>query len=275
MNERETDNMGYNNLLNNLKSGNDLKGNMILKDHGLNLDLLDLYTLKVNSIYESNNLSLRLVNSCNEEKGRVYNALCFSKSGKKPYYAKNDYRIFRKDFLKAINLNNYTEVYDIKSEIPRVTYWLETGKFFEIKDFYQTDQLEREEAKKLAMRCYFDKSLKMGQHHWLLARHKELAKEMNVSLKDFTLTAGTKTKERDKFEIMWNHIHSLMNPIGPKIFHWTSLIELMVIEKMWKKHNILIVNVYDGFYSDKDCGKLIEKELADTVEELYKGVKHE
>jgi hypothetical protein len=66
-----------------------------------------------------------------------------------------------------------------------------------------------------------------------------------------------------------------MNPIGPKIFHWTSLIELMVIEKMWENHNILIVNVYDGFYSDKDCGGLIEKALADTVEELYKGVKHE
>jgi hypothetical protein len=266
---------GYmgNNILYNIKSGNDFKDNIILNDHDLNLDLIDYYTLKINSIYKSNNLDLRLVNSCNEIKGRVYNALCFSKSGKKSYYDKNDYRLFRTDLLKAINLGNYTEVYDIKSEIPRVSYWLETGKFFEIKDFYDVDQLGREEAKKLSMRCYFDKSLKAGRHHWLLAKHKELARDMNINPKDFTLTEETKSEERTKFEIMWNHIHGLMKPVGPKIFHWTSLIELMVIDRMWEDYKVLIVNVYDGFYSNHDCGLLIERVLTEIIDELYKGLK--
>jgi hypothetical protein len=53
---------------------------------------------------------------------------------------------------------NYEEVFDIKSEIPRITAWLQNKD--DNCDFWEVKGLNRQYVKdNYAMRCYFEPSL--------------------------------------------------------------------------------------------------------------------
>lgn len=201
-------------------------------------------------------------------KGRVFNNLSLTKSGKKEY-KKQDFRINRDDYLKSIELNNYGEIYDIKSEIPRLTDYLNGNHdFFEIDDYYKyfLDNvnykdilMDRQNVKDLFMRCYFSKTL------------NESYKNYNFSVKN---KYGGYSKEN--YGKLYNEIDKI-GKLGNEIFLWTSLLELYVLDDIYKRIGIKLLNVYDGFYGDlrkkEELRKEIEKSIvfaAEKVKNLFK-----
>jgi len=197
--------------------------------------------------------NLRIEN--NEFKGRVFNALCFTKSGKKHYMA-SDKRLLRADLLKAIGLPDYKEVFDIKSQIPRLTYILQNGNYDDVDDFYVIDGVERQIVKRLSMYAYFDKSKKLGAWHscrWFLNEYFN-----NNERNDEELREKAKEQFSKWFGTIWGHYRKLFIPIGNEIFLWTSLWEQLIIKEARERLGAHIVNVYDGFYYNDD---LIRDEL--------------
>ena len=178
-------------------------------------------------------------------KGRVLSSLCLTKSGKKPLYSKHDHRLYRNDYLKSINLGHYSEIYDIKSEVPRVSDYLSgSNDFYHIPDYYthfltqtgfnngleingQKIYMNRDDVKGLFMRCYFSKSLDESYRHYCFGRKNGYSKEA--------------------FSILWNEVRKV-NPIGKEIFLWTSLIELYTLDEIYKTTGEKVLNVYDCFY---------------------------
>jgi len=199
-------------------------------------------------------------------KGRVVNSLCSTKSGKKTYLS-TDKRWLRSDYLKAYGYSNFYEVFDIKNQIPRLTYILQGGNYDDIDDFYQIDGLDRKTVKEFSMSAYFDKSLKAGAWH-----------KCRLFLNKEKVTDKSAIEKLHKhyikyFGIVWNHYRTLFNPIGPEIFLWTSLWEQLIIKEAREKLGVNILNVYDSFYYKKDISKelnQIAKETSKEVVRLYK-----
>ena len=200
---------------------------------------------------------LRLKNSCRWEewttgskkirkhenyRGRVTNALCFTKSGKREY-KRQDSRPLRQTLLTQLGLGDYREVYDIKSQIPRVSHFLTSDVgFFEIDDYYQHfrqlsgNTLSREQVKAASMRCFFDnKSKKLFIHRlWLSTKMK------------------TKTPALVNNFCTLFDAYQVVNPIGNEVFLWTSLLELYTLQYIYENYGVKCINVYDGFFAPKE-----------------------
>ena len=181
-------------------------------------------------------------------RGRVYNALCFTKSGKKQYKNK-DNRPSRSVLLKQLGLDDYSEIYDIKSQVPRVSHFLTADiGFFQIEDYHQYfrsfigDMLTRERVKEIGLRCYFEKS-----------------KGKFVS--NFYRSIGMDSKSspmKSTYEDFYDNYRTV-NPMGNEIFLWTSLLELYSLQHVHENYGIKCINVYDGFWAPKslDVNELV------------------
>jgi len=204
-------------------------------------------------------------------KGRAFNVLCLLKSGKKTYM-KSDKRIMRRDFLNATGHGDYVEVFDIKTQIPRLTYILQGGEYGDIEDFYAVEGLTREMAKMMMLPAYFDRTLGLGRWHSL---RKFLRERENKDYKGREEYGVMRNLWYGVFEKTWMHLRGLVEPIGPEIFLWTSIWEHLIIKEARERLGMKILNVYDGFfYTDADAGPELERiaaETSKTVREMHGG----
>jgi len=188
----------------------------------------------------------------------------------------------RADLLKHTGYPNHKEIYDIKAQIPRMTYILQGGGYGDVKDFYEIEGISRDMAKMMALPSYFDRTLGLGQWHSLRTFIND-KKNKFPKWKDID-TKGEQYNEMKAlwygaFETCWNHLRGLLAPIGSEIFLWTSVWEQLIIWEAREKLGITLLNVYDGFYCDDINAKEdIEKTARETslkVRELYmEGAKH-
>jgi len=225
-----------------------------------------------NGIQSISNLRLGYKKKILNIKGRVYNALCFTKSGKpNKVYLPSNKRPYRNTILSLYGFADYKEIYDITNQIPRLTYILQGGNFDDIDDFYIIDGMDRELVKKYSMSAYFDKTKKLGAHHiyrrWVLDK----------KIKAWKYGEATKEKKKEmiyrNFSIVWDHYRNLLTPIGSEIFLWTALWEQLIIKEARERLGVCLLNVYDGFYYNDNSilNELINivKETAITVRQYY------
>jgi len=238
----------------------------------------NIYSLVIlNNSYSNitNSSSLRLIPVLKrkkvsiELKGRVSNALCNSKSNEEgKIYRTTDKRPTRQKMLEIYGYGNYKKIFDIKSQIPRLTYILQGGSYDDIGDFYKIRGIDRANAKKWSMSCYFGKSSKMEAWHQLRTfYHEEKIRKENWK------------KEHQEvwnkyFGLVWEHTRGLITPIGTEIFLWTSYWEQLIIKEAREQLIVHLLNVYDAFYSDRedilDDLQRIVKETSVTLQGIYK-----
>jgi hypothetical protein len=222
--------------------------------------------------------------------GRPYSYFCSTGNDKKTH--KDTSIELRRDFLKRVGLPDYYEVYDIKSEVPRVNYLFHTGIWKEDSyDFYteiikdtemisyvdwqvdrcQTQYTDYEDSmKQLFMRIYFGTgSDKQSFNGWL----NDKLKRLGIKFMDYW------AKEDEGFELnlnIWNVLcNSTRKIVGPSlgnlIFWFTFFIETEAKIELLKRGKI-IYNVYDGFYYNQDIKAEIEdiiKTKAKVVYDMY------
>jgi len=199
--------------------------------------------------------------------GRVCNYLCNTKSNKQGKIYKNtNFSPDRKFVLEIFGYTNYKEIFDIKSQIPRLTYILQGSNYSNIDDFYYIENVNREFVKKIFMYTYFDKTLLLGACH-----------SLNNDLKERNLKYCNEQERKNwyrDFEKVYNHFHNLIKPIGNEIFLWSAYWEQLIIKEAREQLGIYLLNVYDGFYYENDNFteriKNIVIETSETIKTIYK-----
>jgi Transcriptional regulator len=230
---------------------------------------------KYNKLQSKSNLRLDYEKKILKIKGRVYNALCFTKSGKPDkVYLKSDKRPYRNTILSLYGFDGYKEIYDIKNQIQRLTYILQGGNFDDIPDFYTINGIDRERVKKYSMSVYFDKTKELGAFH--IYRNALLKTKINH--REYDKADKDKIREMmyKDFAIVWDYHRSIFTPIGSEIFLWTALWEQLIIKEARERLGVCLLNVYDGFYYNDNSilNELINivKETAITVRQYYKEI---
>lgn len=158
--------------------------------------------------------------------------------------------------------------YDVKSSVPRVTDALNKGKWNSDNshDFYYDvwlnyiknnpsdempwDEDARKVIKSLFMRGYFDSEETVGLHTKYALSKKGGYKKDEWNFVDETMTNFQKAI-----------VDTLGSTYGSEIFFHESCIYMMVLEELLNR-GIKVVQIYDGFYTDKpveDMNELIEK----------------
>ena len=168
--------------------------------------------------------------------------------------------------------------FDVKSSVPRVTYLLTNGKWLDNDiDLYKimfdkyveiepSEYMEwGEEARKIYkyffMRGYFDS-------YNMLAAHVKRA----ISLKgDYN-----KGEWKGLDKVLYNYKKSIEETIGElkydsEIFFHESCIYMKVLKEILER-KYKVLQIYDGFYTDKEC-KEIEEIVKKEAEEYYKEYK--
>lgn len=183
-----------------------------------------------------------------------------------------DWIIYRKDILNRYGLSYE---FDVKSSVPRVTYLLSNGVWLDNNiDLYQkmyerfvqycpTEKLEwseetRDIFKSFHMRGYFDT-------YAMLAAHTKRA----IALK------GSYVKEdwKDLDTVMRAYKLSIEETVGElkydsEIFLHESCIYLDVLKSLLDD-GFDVLQIYDGFYTDKEC-RDIEERIKKISESYYK-----
>lgn len=183
-----------------------------------------------------------------------------------------DWIIYRKDILSRYGLSHE---FDVKSSVPRVTYLLSNGVWLDNNiDLYQrmyekfiqycpTEKLEwnketREIFKSFHMRGYFDT-------YAMLAAHIKRA----IALK------GNYVKEdwKDLDTVMRAYKLSIGETVGElkydsEIFFHESCMYLDVLKSLLDD-GFDVLQIYDGFYTDKEC-RDIEERIKVITEYYYK-----
>ncbi|MDR2457726.1 MAG: hypothetical protein LBD41_04520 [Clostridiales Family XIII bacterium] len=274
----------------------------------LNYDLEKLYSISDKMLDRYYNLLLRLNKAVVHDElkfitflhydkdgfptGRPYSYFCSSGNNEKKH--KDPSLELRSQFLKRIGIPDYFEVYDIKSEIPRVNWLFHTGEWKDDNyDFYaeitkevknRTDDDEiisrdskrntthqNDTMKQLFMRIYFRKGTELQAFNGY--KDEKLEREKDI-IKDTMYYFG----KRDKSEFLpfdfnyWYEICQSTEKIcGPSIhnlvFWFSFFIETEVKVELLKRGK-KVYNVYDGFYYDED----IKDEIVEILENKAKYV---
>lgn len=159
-----------------------------------------------------------------------------------------------------------TYEYDVKSSVPRLTYFLNTGQWLESKkDFYvmihdemypniECTPQRREAIKRLHMRAYFDDA---GRDS--LGSNTCYAMYMKGA------------KRSDVYDEMWKLRQAVVKveggqTYGNEIFYVESWVYLMVLNDLLTKENQLVWMVYDCFYG-KNLGpdKIVNIEIDNMI----------
>jgi hypothetical protein len=270
------------------------------KSKPLNYDLEKLYALTDTLFPHYYNLVEKLNNSVVSQGLKFISFIHFSKQGLptgRPYSLfcstlnpnkkhKDTSGVFRPDFLKRIGLADYYEVYDIKSEIPRINHLFHTGEWkddsydfyseiikhsglafmYELNDIYISRGENRrnhynDSMKQLFMRIYFgkgnDKQSYNGYKQEINKRNERNNKMYSEGLLTDDDLIDIMYKNKDMIDIkIWeklcNSTREICGPsIGPLIFWYSFFIETEVkIELLKRGKNV--INVYDGFYFNQD-----------------------
>ena len=179
--------------------------------------------------------------------------------------------------MRANGYGDYLEVFDIKTQVPRLTYILQGGKYEDVPDFYKIPGLSRDLVKMMMLPAYFDRTLPLGQWHTLRMFLKgQKLYGYDPSLETYKEMRGL---WYECFEKVWSHLRGFMRPIGPEIFLWSGLWEQLIIKEARERLGKVVLNVYDGFYyrdpTIEDDLKNIAVETSAKVGELYhKGIFH-
>jgi predicted transcriptional regulator len=235
----------------------------------------------IDDIVQSNNKwsPLPITNTCRYEKwftgkikkrehidyrGRVYNQACFQKSGKKKY-KDDDYRILRSDYFKALGLN-VTSLFDMKSQIPRITAIYNGIHHYEdIPDYYEWFRSEcelykysRQDVKDVFMRCYFEKDENAAWRHYRTSRMFKA--DNNWFWRDNKI-GWMEADFRKLYQFIWASI----KPVGNLIFIITSLIEQTILYRAKKELNVELINVYDEFLKVGSADLEVDRLVIDIV----------
>ena len=182
-----------------------------------------------------------------------------------------DWIVYRDDLLNRYNLSYE---FDVKSSVPRVTYLLSNGKWLDNDiDLYErmynvfvklcpSEKVEwnketREVFKSFHMRGYFDT-------YAMLAAHTKRA----ISLK-----GDYKKDEWSNLDyVMRAYKDSISETIGElkydsEIFFHESCMYLDVLKSLLDD-GFDVLQIYDGFYTDREC-KDIKERIANITEEYY------
>jgi hypothetical protein len=191
----------------------------------------------------------------------------------------------RGDFLKRMELSDYKEVYDIKSEVPRTTILANTGIwkpdsydiYTEIIKESGVQEITRDVIKDLYMRFNFGTGTqKQRFNYYRNERIKLLLKEFDIAK-----TTGRifyEMREENELEYTFDEWIELSNAIekiqgkswGNLIFWWTSLIQIYTIFNVLQKTGTRIYNVYDGFYAPSNIKKdFIVNVIKGSAEYIY------
>ena len=230
-------------------------------------------------------------------KGRPYSYFCSTLNPNKKHKIVTGE--LRPDFLKRIGLPNYYEVYDIKSEIPRINYLFHTGIWKDddfdfyteiINDYHKrvpaidNQKVARGKAgaenyddsmKQLFMRVYFGK----GSEKQSFNGYKDDYMKRNKESWEYVKKYFPKEKMEDfigfTFDEWYEVCCSVENicgvSIGVLVFWYAFFIETEVKIELLNRGK-KVYNVYDGFYFDQDISaeiKALLKEKAEFVYENY------
>jgi hypothetical protein len=231
--------------------------------------------------------------------GRPYSYFCSTLNRKKKHKINDTSLEFRDDFLKRIGLPDYYEVYDIKSEIPRVNYLFHTGEWKDDDyDFYEEiindyqlrmpdeDRISRGKAgannyndsmKQLFMRIYFGKGSEkqsfMGYKDDYMKRNKESWENIQNAIKNKLWPAF----EKDEFfpytfdewyELCASTEKICGKSIGNLVFWYSFMLETEVKIELLKRGK-KVYNVYDGFYYNSDISEEIREILKEKSIYIY------
>jgi hypothetical protein len=229
-------------------------------------------------------------------KGRPTSFFCSTLNDKKAH--KNNNHVSRRDYLDSIGLTDYGEVYDIKSEVPRVNYLFHNGAWKDdnydfyseiIKDagfidtlygsddfiYVQGDTISRggseyshynDSMKQLFMRIYFrdrGRSEEWNYGRYKIDRVKRIKKE-GGGVEYFK--RAIENREDLNFDV-WNKLCNSVDrvcglSIGNLIWWYCFMIETEVKIELLGRGKA-VYNVYDGFYYDVN-----DKSIKDEIEKL-------
>jgi len=212
--------------------------------------------------------------------GRPYSLFCFTLNDKKKQkgISSNEKR---SEFLHRVGLSDYFEVYDIKSQVPKINYLFHTGDWKNNNyDFYseiikdtemikhldyeiqrgETEYTEYNDSmKQLFMRIYFEK---VSDEKSYLNYYKEKSKrdiELKENYQDFKRFQNNFVITLDIWKEICNSTRKVCGkPIHNLIWWYCSLLEAEVRVELLNRGK-KVYNVYDGFYFNQDIGDEIDK----------------
>ena len=221
--------------------------------------------------------------------GRPYSYFCSTLNRNKKHKNIDTSMEYRDDFLKRIGLPDYYEIYDIKSEIPRINLLFHTGVWKDdnydfyseiVKDTNMSDFLDwnikrgatkdteyEDSMKSIFMRIYFGKGSDLQSYNGFV-ENKLL--RLGDDYMDFWLA------QSEEFEInfdIWKELCKSTEKIcgksiGNLIFWYAFFIETEVKIELLKRGK-KVYNVYDGFYFNKDISDEIRILLNDKAIYVY------
>lgn len=176
--------------------------------------------------------------------------------------------IWRKDYLKEFFVTDKIYSYDVKSSIYRVSHLVNFGEWVEDDiDFYEriygkgfSSSEERTMFKDFCQRLYFDSAGKLYAHTKgcfadLLAK--------GVSEEDIKRAIS---EMKARMEFMLGNLS-----MNSEVFLHESCIYLDLVKAL-RDSGIRVVQVYDGFYSDRDIASLCREILPDIANSYYSKV---
>jgi hypothetical protein len=219
--------------------------------------------------------------------GRPYSYFCSTGNDNKIH--KDQSLELRKDFLKKIGLGDYYEVYDIKSQVPRVNWLFHTGQWKDDKyDFYseivkdtemekyldwkvqrgETKYTEYDDSmKQLFMRIYFGKGTDRQSYNGYL--NNKLDRVKNGYKKYWNDVDDKLDIDFDIWKELCNSTKKIVGkPLGNLIFWFSFFIETEVKIELLKRGK-KVYNVYDGFYYNKDIKNEIKKLIKEKANYVY------
>jgi hypothetical protein len=232
--------------------------------------------------------------------GRPYSYFCSTLNRKKKHKTVDPSMEYRDDFLKRIGLPDYYEVYDIKSEIPRINYLFHTGEwkgdnydfYTEIINDYQLrmpdeDRIARGKAgaenyndsmKQLFMRMYFGKGSEKQSYNGYKDEYMKRNKSDWNSIKNaLLLKLFPAFKEEDFYPYSFDEWYEICcstekicgKSIGNLIFWYSFFLETEVKIELLNQGK-KVYNVYDGFYYNQNISAEIEELLNEKALFIYK-----
>ena len=177
--------------------------------------------------------------------------------------------VYRADLLKKYGLNYE---YDVKSSVPRVTYLMNNGIWlddnidlyeqiyhqFMNDPFAEFDKQTRDIFKSFHMRVYFDSEAKCAAH----IKRAIAMKSENYRKDDWkTLDYAIRSYKKALTKVVGQQYDS-------EIFFHESCIYLKVLFELLTKNKANVMQIYDGFYTDKQIN--IQEIVSKQSEEYYR-----
>ena len=228
--------------------------------------------------------------------GRPYSPFCSTLNRNKKHKVVDPSMEYRDDFLRKVGLPDYYEVYDIKSQIPRVNYLFHTGEWKDDDyDFYKEiiedyflrnpdpdgDKISRGKAgskyyndsmKQLFMRIYFGK----GSEKQSFKGYKDEYMKRNKEEWENIIKVFPKFKKDDFYPVTFDEWYEICcstekicgASIGALVFWFTFFIETEIRIELLKRGK-KVYNVYDGFYFNQDISAEISEILKEKAKYVY------